>query len=141
MLSCRPIAAKKNKIITMKNLAYIIAFALLISGCGYQKPDYLRLISPAELNQILKTEDIFLVDVHTPEQQHIKGNDLFVPYDDIEKNQTKFPKDKNLPIYLYCKSGNMANAAAKSLHDLGYRNLFNLDGGTDAWRKAGLKFE
>lgn len=35
----------------------------------------------------------------------------------------------------------MGNAAAKSLYELGYRNLINLDGGTNAWRKAGLGFE
>lgn len=125
----------------MKDLSYIIAFTLFMSSCGLQKPDYLKLISTAELNQIMQNEDIFLVDVHTPEQQHIKGSDFFVPYDEVEKNKDKFPKDKNLPIYLYCKSGNMANSAAKSLHDLGYSNLYNLDGGADAWRKAGLKFE
>lgn len=125
----------------MKNLSYIIAFTIFLSSCGFQKPDYLKLVSSVELNQIMQNEDIFLVDVHTPEQQHIKGSDLFVPYDQIEKNKDKFPKDKNSPIYLYCKSGGMANSAAKSLHDLGYSNLYNLDGGTDAWRKAGLKFE
>jgi rhodanese-related sulfurtransferase len=124
----------------MKYLSYIITFTIFISGCGFQKPEYLKLISSAELNQVMQNEDIFLVDVHTPEQQHIMGSDLFVPYDEVEKNKDKFPKDKNSPIYLYCKSGHMANYAAKSLHDLGYSNLYNLDGGADAWRKAGLKF-
>ena len=112
-----------------------------MSSCGFQKPDYLKLISSGELNQVMQNEDIFLVDVHTPEQQHIKGSVLFVPFYEVEKNKDKFPKDKNSPIYLYCKSGHMANSAAKSLHDLGYSNLYNLDGGADAWRKAGFKFE
>jgi rhodanese-related sulfurtransferase len=35
----------------------------------------------------------------------------------------------------------MGNAAAKSLQKLGYQNLFNLDGGTNAWKKAGFDFE
>jgi rhodanese-related sulfurtransferase len=85
--------------------------------------------------------DIFLVDVHTPEQRHIKGTDLFVPYDEIEKYPTKFPKAKTTPIYLYCEGGPMGNAAARSLYSLGYRNLINLDGGAAAWRRAGFDLE
>ncbi len=122
-------------------LFFLMAFIFIVTGCKFQQPDQLKMISATELNQIMKNEDIFLVDVHTPEQQHIKGTDVFIPYDEIEKYQDKFPKDKNAAIYLYCEGGPMGNAAAKSLYELGYRNLINLDGGTNAWRKAGLDFE
>lgn len=99
------------------------------------------MVSATELNAIMQNEDVLLVDVHTPRQRHIKGTDLFIPYDEIERNKEKLPADKNTPIYLYCEGGPMGNAAARTLHDLGYRNLFNLDGGTHAWRKAGFAFE
>ena len=99
------------------------------------------MITATELNRIMQNEDIFLVDVHTPEQRHIKGTDLFIPYNEIEKYKDKLPQDKNTAIYLYCEGGPMGNAAASSLFDLGYRNLSNLEGGTKAWRKAGYDFE
>jgi rhodanese-related sulfurtransferase len=113
----------------------------IVTGCKFQKPDYLKMISATELNRIMQNEDIFLIDVHTPEQQHIKGTDLFMPYNEIEKYQDKLPKDKNTAIYLYCEGGPMGNAAARALYELGYPHLFNLEGGTKAWRKAGLEFE
>lgn len=119
----------------------IISFLLLAAGCQFQKPDYLTILSPAELEKIMQKEDIFLVDVHTPQQRHIKGTDLFVPFNEIEKNMDKLPQDKNAPIYLYCEGGPMGNAAAKTLYELGYQHLFNLDGGTIAWQKAGYQFE
>ncbi|WP_340123545.1 rhodanese-like domain-containing protein [Methylobacter svalbardensis] len=119
----------------------LIAFIFIVTGCMFQKPDYLKAITATELNRIMQNKDIFLVDVHTPEQQHIKGTDLFIPYNEINKYQDKLPKDKNTAIYLYCESGSMGNAAAKSLYELGYPNLINLEGGTKAWRKAGLDFE
>lgn len=103
-----------------------------------QKPAYLKVITATEMNQLMQNEDIFLVDVHTPEQPHIKGTDLFIPYNEIEKYQDKLPKDKNTAIYLYCEGGPMGNAAAESLHELGYDNLTNLDGGAKAWKKAGF---
>lgn len=99
------------------------------------------MLSPTELHQTMQNGDIFLVDVHTPQQRHIKGTDLFIPFNEVEKYQDKLPQDKNTAIYLYCEGGPMGNAAAKSLQKLGYQNLFNLDGGTNAWKKAGFDFE
>jgi rhodanese-related sulfurtransferase len=130
-----------SRTIVKKNLFLLIAFIFIITGCSFQKPDYLKVITATELNQIMQNEDIFLVDVHTPEQQHIKGTDFFIPYNEIGKYKDKFPKDKTTAIYLYCEAGPMGNAAARSLYELGYRNLFNLEGGTKAWRKAGFDFE
>lgn len=125
----------------MKLLAFAFAFIIFSSGCQDQKPDYVKTITPAELHQTMENEDIFLVDVHTPEQKHIKGTDLFIPYDAIESNLDKLPKDKNTTVYLYCEGGPMGITAAKKLYDLGYRHLINLDGGTHAWKKAGLALD
>ena len=130
-----------SKTIVKKKLFPLIAFIFIVTGCMFQKPDYLKVITATELNRIMQNEDIFLVDVHAPEQQHIKGTDLFIPYNEIKKYKDKLPKDKNTAIYLYCENGPMGNAAAKSLYELGYPTLINLEGGTKAWRKAGLDFE
>lgn len=125
---------------TIKNT---LAAALLgaLSACDYLQPDYLTMISPADLNKILQQQDVFLVDVHVPQQRHIKGTDLFMPYDQVEQYIAKLPSDKNTVIYLYCESGRMGKAAARTLHDLGYTHLVNLQGGTHAWQKAGFAFE
>lgn len=125
----------------MKVKLFAILCFLFVAACQYTQPGYLTIISPTELNNTMKNGDIFLVDVHTPEQQHIKGTDAFIPYDEIDKYLTKLPEDKSTPIYLYCAGGPMGNAAARTLHDLGYQQLYNLDGGAAAWRKAGFSFE
>ncbi len=125
----------------MKKIFYVTALILLVTGCMFQKPDYVTLISATELNQLLQKQDIFLVDVHIPQQRHINGTDLFIPFNAIKEHTNELPKDKNTPIYLYCEGGPMGNAAARTLYELGYRNLINLEGGTNAWKKAGLDFE
>ena len=132
---------EKKMIKNISKTAIISAFIFIVTSCAFLKPDYVQSISPTELKAVMQNEDIFLVDVHTPQQQHIKGTDLFVPYNAIEKNKDKFPADKNAAIYLYCEGGPMGNAAARSLHDLGYSKIFNLDGGANAWHKAGFQFE
>ena len=130
-----------SKTIIVKKLFLLIASIFILTGFMFQKPDYLKMITATELNQVMQKEDIVLIDVHTPGQQHIKGTDLVIPYNEIEKYQDKLPKDKNTAIYLYCQGGPMGEAAAKSLYELGYRNLYNLEGGAKAWRKAGLDFK
>ena len=130
-----------SKTIIGKKQFLLIPCIFILTGFMFEKPDYLKMITATELNQVMQKEDIVLIDVHTPEQQHIKGTDLVIPYNDIEKYQNKLPKDKNTAIYLYCQGGPMGEAAAKSLYELGYRNLYNLEGGAKAWRKAGLDFE
>ena len=99
------------------------------------------MMTAADLNKIMQTEDIFLVDVHVPEQAHIKGTDAVIPFNAIEDYQNKLPSDKNTPIYLYCEGGPMGNAAARTLHELGYKQIYNLEGGANAWKKAGFEFE
>lgn len=131
----------KPGILLKKKTLFLLFSIVIMAGCQFLSPNYLHGISATELNQVMQKEDVFLVDVHTPEQHHIKGTDLFVPYNEIEKYQDKFPRDKNTAIYLYCESGPMGNAAARTLHELGYRNLYNLEGGADAWRKQGLDLE
>ena len=130
-----------SRTIIGKKLFLLIPCIFILTGFMFEKPDYLKMITATELNQVMQKEDIVLIDVHTPEQQHIKGTDLVIPYNEIEKYQNKLPKDKNTAIYLYCQGGPMGEAAAKSLYELGYRNLYNLEGGAKAWRKAGLDFE
>jgi rhodanese-related sulfurtransferase len=121
----------------MKNSLSALLIFILITACLFAKPDELIMLNPQELYQIMQKKDVFLVDVHVPEQHHIKGTDLFVPFHKINKNLDKFPKDKRTPIYLYCKSGPMGNAAAKTLFESGYKKIYNLQGGKDAWLETG----
>ncbi len=95
------------------------------------------LLGPEQLASMLKQKDFCLVNVHTPYEGEIQKTDGFIPYDKIEDNLGKLPKDKNAKIVLYCRSGRMSGLAAKTLAKLGYTNLFDLSGGMIAWEKSG----
>lgn len=125
----------------MKNYLFALLISIFVTACMFIKPDELKIITPVELYQAMQKEDIFLVDVHVPEQRHIKGTDLFTPYNKIEENLDKFPKDKRTPIYLYCVSGYMSNVAARTLFESGFTEIYSLKGGTNAWLDAGYVIE
>lgn len=120
-----------------KHLIILVLF-VTTAACGFFKPDNLKLISAQELNAIMMQTDILLIDVHVPEQTHLDGTDLFAPFYKIEKYAERLPSAKDHPIYLYCKSGPMGNWAARTLLDMGYTNLYNLKGGIESWKEAGL---
>lgn len=90
-------------------------------------------ISPQEFKHDLENKDFFLVDVHIPEQEHIEKTDAFIDHSKIEANLDKLPEDKNKKIVVYCRSGSMSLEASQKLIDLGYKNVYNLAGGRNAY--------
>lgn len=50
--------------------------------------------------------------------------------------ENKIP-DKNTTVIMYCKSGGRASLACCSIDKMGYKNVKNMDGGWQAWAKAG----
>ncbi len=77
------------------------------------------------------------VDVRTPKEYtegHIKGaeNIDFLAEGFLEKME-KF--DKEIPVYIYCRSGNRSAKAAAQLYEIGFKNIIDLQGGYKDWKK------
>lgn len=108
------------------------------SGGSTTKISSVKKISPFDLKKALDKKDFTLINVHTPYDGEIIKTDTFVPYDEIVANESKLPKDKNTKIIVYCESGNMSSQAVSTLTGLGYKNVKHLDGGMNAWKKAGF---
>lgn len=67
-----------------------------------------------------------LVDVRPEDQVKKEGmieGAINIPFDQIENNQDKLPKDKT--IALYYNTGTKSAEAAKKLEELGYENVVN----------------
>jgi len=94
-----------------------------------------KLVSPQEFTQLAEDDNAFILDVHTPEQTHIPGTDALISYDQVKQNQDRLPTDKTTPILVYCRSGSMSAQASKDLIELGYTNVYDLDGGTNAYKE------
>ena len=62
-----------------------------------------------------------------------------MPYNEIEENLSKLPKDMGAKMVLYCRSGSMSAIAARELVKLDFTNVSNLAGGMVEWEKQGYK--
>mgnify|MGYP001573817367 CR=1 FL=1 len=96
-------------------------------------------ISPRQLDKELKNKNFTFINVHTPYEGEIKGTDMFIIHDEMIANKAQLPQDKNAPIVLYCKTGRMSTEALATLQGMGYTNVRHLEGGMDAWKKAGYE--
>lgn len=133
----------------MKKLGFlaILLAALLLGACG-AKPAAPTIISGAgrtytnvsapELRNMLKDKDFVFVNVHIPFAGNIAGTDVSIPYDEIDKQLSLLPPEKDAKILLYCRSGHMSTIAAETLVKLGYTNVWTLEGGMQAWQAAGF---
>lgn len=97
--------------------------------------------SPADFAVMLAAKDFPLINVHVPYEGEIAGTDLFIPFDQIEQNLDKLPRDTSARIVLYCRSGRMSAIAAETLVKRGYTDVWHLAGGMIAWEEAGYPLE
>jgi len=97
-----------------------------------------RTMSIDELADIMSDDDrsYTVVNVHIPYQGEIEDTDANIAFNDIDALTEALP-DKNAPIVLYCRSGNMSEQAARDLVELGYTQVYDVPGGMNAWQSSG----
>ncbi|WP_456371074.1 rhodanese-like domain-containing protein [Geoglobus sp.] len=126
------------KMVTVLVIGAVVAFLLYNSYVLFPREKAYTSIPPEEFYRMIQEGDVFVIDVHIPEQKHIPGTDAWIPYNRIEEYSDVLPKDKSTKILVYCRSGHMSKMAASKLAEMGYKNIYDLDGGINAWIKKGL---
>jgi rhodanese-related sulfurtransferase len=87
-------------------------------------------------------DNTVMVDVRNADEWATTGvppGAELTPLDQLTRGSVELPKDAE--IYVICNSGNRSQVASQYLIDLGYRKVFNVDGGFQAWLRAGLPTE
>ncbi|MBI5608376.1 MAG: molybdopterin-synthase adenylyltransferase MoeB [Deltaproteobacteria bacterium] len=100
----------------------------------------IREISPSDLAERLLRGDVTLIDVREPTETDsgtIAGaHCLGRPF--LESRLAQLQADADAPVVVFCAAGARSALAAKSLIDMGYRDVQSLAGGVQAWQAAGL---
>jgi adenylyltransferase/sulfurtransferase len=99
-------------------------------------------ISPEELSQwIADGKDITLLDVREKDEvrkEYICGAEL-LSRGFLEMRVEEFIPKKEKPIVVYCAAGVRSAFAAKTLMDMGYKDVVSLGGGIEKWKRSGLE--
>ena len=114
-------------------LVSVFAVYLIFKLFGFLGRLGIKQITPRELD--LK-KGMMLLDVRTDKEHesgHIPGS-VHVPLSAIGDKIKKLKKDKEMVVY--CQNGNRSIWAIKRLMGMGYKNLANLKGGYNAWKRT-----
>lgn len=94
---------------------------------------YKENITIKEMLEILKTNDnAVLLDVRSSQEYkegHVAGS-INIPVYDLEKKAYSV-LNKNSIIIVYCSAGIRSKRAIQILRKLGYKNLYNIEGGIE----------
>src|SRR5271155_3248083 len=103
----------------------------------------IREVSVQEVQERIKGDGNFaLLDVREKDEWdegHLNGA-TFLPRGFLEVKVEKTVSDKSTPVIVYCAGGVRSALAAKSLQDLGYKDVVSMAGGYGEWKNNGLPF-
>lgn len=114
----------------------LLLLSILFISCNGQTSSAVNTIDAKSFAEKLKTnEDPQLIDVRTPEEYSVDhiGNAKNVNWngDDFVAKVNSY--DKSKPIFVYCKVGGRSAQAANKLAELGFKEIYNLNGGIMKW--------
>ena len=121
-------------------LSSLLALFLLIESCTGQPDKSIQNLDvkafEAKLNSVEKRQ---LLDVRTPEEFASGSIDGAI---NVDWNSTDFSKnvstyDKSQPIFVFCKVGGRSSESAAKLAELGFKEIYNLEGGIMKWNASG----
>ncbi len=99
------------------------------------EPPKVRALEPATLRKWMdEGKPIEVLDVRTPEERataHIAGTRLV----DASNKALVEGFDRDVPLVFYCHHGMRSEQAAQHFLRLGFREVYNLVGGIDAWSR------
>lgn len=119
-----------------KNIILIFITSLLFVSCNGQTPNNLQLLSSSQYEQAIAKNNVTIIDVRTPseyQEGHIENaQNINVQSADFKSKMENF--DKTKPIYIYCRSGARSAKAARIMEEMGFKEIYDLNGGILSWK-------
>ena len=128
----------------MRKILFVLFAIGIIFSCSGQKSSgaaglYVE-VTAKEANELIKSVNPFILDVRTDAEYatgHIP-NSTVIPVQILSENLDKLEEYKDMPIFVYCRSGNRSTTASKILIEEGFTKVYNLKNGIGDWQNQGL---
>jgi rhodanese-related sulfurtransferase len=96
-------------------------------------------ISAEDAHELLRTDPAAILVCAYENDQDFRQNDLegAISLNDFRQRIDSFPKDENVIFYCACPHDEASTAQAEKYRKEGFVNARVLEGGVNAWKKAG----
>lgn len=118
----------------------VLTLAVTVAACGSAAEGTVTLVNAEASEQLIEsTRDLVVLDVRTPEEV---ADGALPGAINIDLSSPEFTRqvaelDRNVPYFVYCRSGNRSAQAVRIMQDLGFTEIYELDGGILDWTEAG----
>lgn len=127
----------------MKRIFALLILLTLSFSCIQKTYDEVELVTPEEMQDLMKMENVQLIDIRTPkeyESGYIDGfQNIDFMSDSFDEDIDKL--DKNKPVLVYCRSGRRTAKCAAKLVEKGFVKIYDLKGGITQWKYKGLEIK
>ena len=118
---------------------YMLLCLIIICPIGCDKADskgVIKLVTVEEFKELDALRDVQLLDIRTPEEYksgYIEGYGNMDYLSDTFKEEME-TLDKSKPIAIYCRSGGRSGRCATLMLEIGFKEIYDLEGGIIQWK-------
>lgn len=123
----------------MKKVFTLISALLLLVGCSTSTAGVTDM-EVLDFSNKINEPGVVTLDVRTPSEfaeGYIEGA-INIDFQSGNFEVEIATLDRDATYAVYCRSGNRSGKAVKIMHDAGFHNVYNLEGGVIDWSNQGM---
>jgi rhodanese-related sulfurtransferase len=122
-------------------ILFIFALVFAVSAFAACQKAEIKQVSVEQASTATMKTGVQFIDVRTIEEYNSghAAKAVNMPLDSLENELAKL--DKNKPVYVICQSGKRSQKGSEILNQAGFKEVYNVEGGTSAWTAANLPAE
>jgi len=135
----------------LKNSIFLVLMSVALISCNGQSKETTQegeatIIADVDVKTFaayIASGEGVLLDVRTPGEYnsgHL-ANSTLIDFKGSGFKESLSELDKETPVYVYCRSGGRSGSAASMMHNMGFKAVYNLEGGILAWTAQGQPTE
>ncbi len=122
---------------------FLLSGAMLVWPLVQRQFGAMKDIGTSEVTRLINRQNAVLLDVR--EAKEYEGGRLpsaiHIPLSQLGSRAQELAKMASRPIVAYCATGRRSRMAAGALTRVGFKEMYSLHGGIEAWRKDSLPLE
>lgn len=131
-----------KSVTTRSLLALIMGLALLTAACSSDtRTQSIELVSPADAAQVIADDPagLIVLDIRTLEEfnEARLADAIMVDFYAEDFADQLDTLDKEVPYVMYCRTGNRTSEAVKTMKELGFLEVYEIEGGIVNWYEQG----